>query len=406
MAAYNPGDLKVYTLNIAGIEFAQSFISFDVYESIRTPGIVANFVILDTENYIFQNKIAGGEDVELVFSSPGGEIIDYKFKINSIKEISSSPNLRAKTYQVECVSEEALNAKDRYVSKVYPNNLYSDMVEDVFKTFIRSTKNLEIEPTKTPQKYVIPKLKPFEAIDNLRRRSVSPTNDSSSYVFFENKDGFHFVTIEKLFRDHNIIKTLVQDAATGANFLAVKGNAILAAVIPQMMNSARTINMGNMKQSFRTFNFQTNEYKQKDVDNPADNAAAGGENPVSQTLKGDHTDEPNVISVMGINNQDLIGLKNRSFIPEQSPAQIAYADRIGSSSIKLSTVGDSTLKAGAMVTANLLRNTDETTYPGLDPRISGDFLIFNIRHQVKSPGKRPRYTCELELVKGGYEESI
>jgi hypothetical protein len=154
---------------------------------------------------------------------------------------------------------------------------------------------------------------------------------------------------------------------------------------------------------------QTNEYKIKDnIKDPDKGTKKGGVGErLSSALKQLHGDLAAKISIMPVNNHKDIGLNQKSGIPEQSPVQIAYADSIASSKINLSTIGDSKLKVGGMVTVNLLKKIALSTMPTADVTLSGDFLIFNCRHKVNAPGTvGPRYTCELQLVKGAYEESF
>ena len=174
------------------------------------------------------------------------------------------------------------------------------------------------------------------------------------------------------------------------------------------MSTSKTINQGYFNQSYRTFNFQTNEYKQKDnIKDPDKGTTKGGSGErAPAALKSLHSDEANKISVLPVNNHKDIGLNRKSGIPEQSPTQIAYADSVGSSKVNLTAVGDSALKAGGMVTANLLKKVSTSTLPTIDSTLSGDFLIFNCRHKISAPGTRPRYTCEMQLVKGAYGESV
>jgi len=409
MAAYNPGDILVAELTIKGADFKRTFLTLDVYESLATPGIIVKIAILDPEDFIGNAKIGGGEEVSLAFKSPGSDFITYKLVINSINNVQSTQSMKAKTYNITCCSKEAHTARDKYVSKSYEKTPFHTMIKNIFEEFIGSKKTLNIEETKGMHNFIVPKLKPFQAIDAMRRRSTSSENTSGSFLFFENQDGYHFTTIEKIFKDKNIIKTLVQNAATGSDFLGVKGNAILSVDIPEQMSTSKSISQGYFNQSYRTFNMQTNEYKIKDnIKDPDKGTTKGGTGErLSSALKQLHSDLAAKISVMPVNNHKDIGLNQKSGIPEQSPVQIAYADSIASSKINLSTIGDSKLKAGGMVTVNLLKKIALSTMPTADVTLSGDFLIFNCRHKVNPPGTvGPRYTCELQLVKGAYEESF
>jgi len=408
MTAFNPGDINVNELVIGQFDYTKSFVSFDVYESIYTPGIVANITVLDTADYLGKQKLSGGEEISLSFNHPGGQAAEYKFVVNSIQSTSSPPGQKSKSYVIEAISKEILNSKDKYISKSYDKKEFSKMVEDIFKEFLKSSKKLNIEETKGMQNYVVQRQKPFAAIDSIRRRSVSPTSKSSTYIFFENQDGYHFTTLEKIFKDRKIVKTLVQNSATGSNFFAAQGGNIISAEIPQQMDIGKSTSSGVLNSEYNTFNMFTLEYKRKQNNKkPEDEAKKEGvDNRIKKSYISAHDSEPGYVAVLPVSNEKKVGLGGKSYIPEQTPVQKAYADSLASGVLKLSVPGDSRLKAGAMVTANLLNKNEFTTPQSLDNFLSGDFLITALRHKISSPGERPRYTCSLECMKGGYQNSV
>jgi hypothetical protein len=69
---------------------------------------------------------------------------------------------------------------------------------DITKSYLGTSKKIDVQQTKGIQKVLVQSQQPFDAISMLRKRSISIDNKSSSYVFFENQEGFHFKTLEKL----------------------------------------------------------------------------------------------------------------------------------------------------------------------------------------------------------------
>lgn len=406
MSAYNPGDILVAELKVAGFDFKFSFVSFDVFESIFTPGILANITLLDTGDYIGQQKIAGGEPVTIVFKPPGGEMVEYKMVVNKVKKMEAAPSQKSKSYVIEAGSEEIFNAKDKYISKSYDKKQFSQMVEDIFKEYLKSNKKLNVEETKGMQRYIVANQRPYAAIDMIRRRSVSSQNESSSFMFYENSDGFHFTTIEKIIREKKIVRTLVQDNTTGSDFLNAKANNILQLKVPQQMDLAKSTSSGVMKSSFRTFNIFTLDYKEKDVDKPEEGTNKPGKDRIKSSYENKHKDQPGLISVMPVANEKDVGLGGKSYIPEQTPKQRAYADALASGVMRMTVVGDTVYKAGAMITAQITKKLDTTTHPGLDYALTGDMIISAVRHKINPPGVRPRYVSVLECLKASYNEDV
>ena len=76
----------------------------------------------------------------------------------------------------------------------------SAAVDDVLKRKLGTGKTVEIQATKGTFDHLLCNVRPLQAIDLLAERAVAAEDKyySSLFIFFENKDGYHFETIEKL----------------------------------------------------------------------------------------------------------------------------------------------------------------------------------------------------------------
>ena len=155
---YNPGDIFVDSLVISSqrgtLDLTKSFVTSSVYESIFTPGIMADIDVLDTNDELGQLKIVGDETVSFAFKVPGGESATYKLALHKLDDNKSSTGaMKSKQYTLKCVSEEAFHAKTNYVQKNY-NTQISGMVKDIVKDYLKSNKEVEVEETKGSQKII------------------------------------------------------------------------------------------------------------------------------------------------------------------------------------------------------------------------------------------------------------
>ena len=64
---------------------------------------------------------------------------------------------------------------------------------------MNSTKKINIDPTIVSQDLVIPNWTPFSAMNWLANRAISGSYKGANYLFYENKDGYNFVSLEGLF---------------------------------------------------------------------------------------------------------------------------------------------------------------------------------------------------------------
>ena len=84
------------------------------------------------------------------------------------------------------------------VSKSFEGT-YADLVVDMLATELKSTKNVFVEKTLNNKRLVIPDIHPFDVIRDASTQSVSETNMSPTFVFYETRNGYHFRTLESLF---------------------------------------------------------------------------------------------------------------------------------------------------------------------------------------------------------------
>ena len=101
------------------------------------------------------------------------------------------------SYKLQLVSAELMRNATRYVNRSYNGNI-NDIVTSIIKEDLQTEKPINIDKTSGIEKGTITRLNPFQAIDFLRRRAVSNEYKSSSYVFYESRDGYVFTTMEKL----------------------------------------------------------------------------------------------------------------------------------------------------------------------------------------------------------------
>lgn len=156
------GDIVIDTLLLAGprggFDMKDIVIQASVFESIFQKGTFATFNILDVDDAIGDLLLSGEESIIFQFhhiSPPeeGPQIASYVFAINKSSIIQGSGALnKAKTYTIECVSPETLQARGGMVQKGWETQL-SSVVNDIFGSELGSPRGLVTEATKGIQKF-------------------------------------------------------------------------------------------------------------------------------------------------------------------------------------------------------------------------------------------------------------
>ena len=173
----------------------------NIHEDMFNNTLSANIILEDTWNIIGRFPVVGHELITISLDTPEAEnelILEFRvYKIDNYEKSSD----RASVYTIQLISAEYLLNLGTTISKSYPNSLTSEVVRNIFDEmylmeFDMSGKVVDIEPTQNVHDIWIPNWKPFDAINWLASKSVPESKMGSNYVFYENRDGFNFKSIE------------------------------------------------------------------------------------------------------------------------------------------------------------------------------------------------------------------
>ena len=395
------GEIVIDTLFLTGPrgswEMKDIIMQTSVYENIFAKGTFATFKVLDVDDTIGDLLMSGEETILFQFHhiSPDTEesqIATYIFAINKVTTIQGEGGLqKAKTYTIECVSPETLVARTGLIQKNWNNVPISSMVGDIFNSELGSPRGLANEPTKGGQDFRASNIKAFSAIEQLQKRGVSAVVDSSAYVFFENRDSWHFQTLQALYLQ-DPIKILKQTDAIGSGHNDDLDQQIIHFTIVSMLNVEARLKMGAVATRVSTFDQRTRDFADK-VFNPTSFFNNGGfEGAYSRIGKSLH-----------------IPLNTRaptSFIPSDSPGTATSAADMMQLIVQLQVFGDTIFQAGKTIDINIPKSVSLTAAVPPDPIVSGKFLISKLRHNIEASTTRPRYTCIVEGIRGNFNTEL
>jgi len=407
---FTPGDISVNNFKMTSprgsLDLTHSFVSASIFESIFQPGIIAHIVVLDTDDQLGNLKMVGDETIDIEIDMPDGTSTTYNFAMHKLENANMTiKSLNSKTYTLKCVSEEALHAKTNYVQKSF-NGLLSDAVKDIHKNYLMSTKPITVEDTKGKQNIVIPHYDPFKAIDVIRKRSISDQNKSSTYLYFETRDGgkqsFSYVTLEKLFKGSSV-KTLNQVDSINSSVSNKAENNILALEIPQNFNTVDRINLGG-KRRVTQFEYRTHSYVSNDITTDSTKYSTGGSGSYNSPEFTKKYLTPK-IPPQSLIPADVSQRAN-THIPDNTADLQAFVSTLLQNSLKMRVYGDFKLLPGSVVNINVPNKVSTTNARDNDPLLSGNFVITRIHHDIGLAGESPRYTCSIECVKGNMESGV
>ena len=176
-------------------------INIQFYEDLFAPFITGSLILKDSLDLVNLFPFIGEEYLELEISTPTLDKNNIKGKYYIYKMTNREMvGDKSVVYQLHFISVEAVVDLNKKTSRVFGDKI-SKLIEPFIKdkTFgLESDKKVIIEETLNNTKYISNYWTPIENIMYLADTAIN-TNRSPSYVFFENRDGFYFISLEKLY---------------------------------------------------------------------------------------------------------------------------------------------------------------------------------------------------------------
>lgn len=200
------GDVNI---DIIQITTAQGFyqnitdqvMGLQIFEDLFSPFLTGTLEILDTLDLLNVFPFNGEEYLEMKILTPTMEKgnVDAKFYIYKMTNRATTGD-RSIIYTLQFISVEALTDLNTKISKTFSGKC-SDIAQRVLTDKIHGlniTKKYVIEETKNSTKYISNFWSPVKNLNNVVEKSIN-LNNQSSYVFYENRYGFNFVSLETLY---------------------------------------------------------------------------------------------------------------------------------------------------------------------------------------------------------------
>jgi hypothetical protein len=199
-------------------------LTINIYEDIFSPFITGSLVLKESFDYHSMMPLLGEEYLQLKVTTPTLGSINGTFHVYKMQDKVHAGD-RASSYELCFISIESLLDTNKKISKVFAGK-----ISDIVGTFVldkldgmESKKKFVVENTRNTIKYVSPYWGPVKNLTFLAENSISETQ-SPSFLFFENRDGFNFRSLEKLYKQKPI-QEFIMDRYSRDNFPG-GGNAL------------------------------------------------------------------------------------------------------------------------------------------------------------------------------------
>ena len=224
MAAINKSIYEKFIIESAdgsrNVDISAGVIAFTYFENIFSPSITARAIVVNTGNTIKGKDgrmqtvfnglpIRGGERllIKIAGNSNINKGLDFSDRPSRYFHVGSVTNVLidegTETFTLNLVSRETITNETVRVGKKFPTSQkISDSVKNILKDYIKTDKNIEVDPTQNPYGFIGNMKKPFSIITWLASKSVpgkgSSKDSSAGFLFYETKEGFNFRSIDNL----------------------------------------------------------------------------------------------------------------------------------------------------------------------------------------------------------------
>ena len=433
-------------------------IELNIYENIFRSALTANLTLSDSHNIPAKLPIVGQETVDINIKFTGGsDGADEKFvnikpppmHVNSVPTRNYNKP-KSQLFSLDMISEQYMSSVHSKVSRSYKDVAISDIVKDIYNTYIDDDNGMWIEETERDETCIIPNLRPYEAINWLARRAKQGDDYGVNYVFYETINGSFFVSLNYLASQIESGVTFVHKPAIddpsgviGVSLNEIKFNAFS---FIKSFDKDDTIREGLYSSKLITHDIVRKRIHEWDYDGflKWDVLTHVGEFPPlansdietkSASILRTSYAPPGDINSRAQDMKTMSGMVDSkvSFYPkhygmydslnvidkydndvenwkQQRDNNYGIYDGV---SILIETTGNPNLQVGMLVKLLILSaettDRDKMTDEIYDPFLSGKYMITAIQHIITISGSkdpRPVYNMRLELTKDGLESPV
>ena len=374
--------------------------SINYYESVTSPSISMTVSFIDIDQMISVKGITGGEMIDLEIIIPDFE---EKFKItskkqkmvlNSVRDVVTSSNKQTAT--LEFISEESLVNETCRVNKKFTGNvtqIVNELLESETKG-IKTKKEIKSDDAVNKYSFVGNLKRPFETIQWLCPKAQA-SSKNFGFLFFENRDGFHFKSIENLLKQEPEFLYKKPDRPTETDLRIIESN------LNQSNDMGINARMGMYSNKTIYIDLENETYEETDFNISELNP----EKPlkVIDTLK----EKPTRL-MFRILDQGALQKGSKKEEVEKRNELAVYQNKsyirnnlLFSQSLNISVPINPELRAGQMIEVQFPLKSEDYTAPtdeygrDGDNDISGKYLISELRHVI-GDGKS---STQLNLIR-------
>lgn len=392
------------SLNGQTANVAAQVISIEVYEDIFSPFMSVSMVLRESVDYINMFPFIGEEYLDLSVKTPSAKRgIEGKFYIYKITDRSYTKD-REVVYTIKAISEEWIVDANRKLSQTFKGNV-GELVEPLLqKTGLNTAKAYYVEKTANKTAFTASYWTPVKCLTFLATNATSDSK-SPTYLFFENRNGFNFRSIDELLKANSYQKfvkdNFSRDVDSPASASASKDpeqdyRRIISLEVPTLTDYMEDIQTGRLKSRIISHDIVTKQYIVKDYSVKKD------ENPPTLLNKSAAYTKyatSNSISTTIVMNKHYGNYSGFSDVTNFQTVQkrMSFFQNLQKYKVTIEVLGRTDYTVGQVVELSIPRATqiEKGNSNHIDMILSGKYLVSAIAHFIT----KESHICSMELIK-------
>lgn len=419
------------------VDFKPMFVEINYYEDIFNCVTSGDVIVSDAQGMIEKLGLCGSEYIKFTLSkdsdSPDDDsqyIIEKQFRIYKIGSRTKNNNEAVENYVIYFCSDEMLMNNQYRISKSYPYMTIKEMIMDIMENYLmvsdaRYDPDNKFENTDGIYNFIIPNLKPFEAINWLMQYARPADNSSigNDMIFFEDKESYVMASLQTLFVQDPIgtFKYQPKNLDTDSYVTNPEGDtsSLMFNVdhyeIENSFDTMEGINNGMLanqlmalnplRQAYSTHKFNYEEYSSQAKSLNGNKIVNNLQNRAGDTMSDTGLANFKLAFSNTDNDQNVYvqskppgSITNSVFIEDVLTMRKAQLNLTNYHKVKLQMGGNPFLTVGQTLVFDLVSTTpsgSEDLPKNSDSLYAGKYLISAIRHLITTGG----YSTIVEIVK-------
>jgi hypothetical protein len=408
---------------------SSALLFLDYYEDILSPSIMLTAQVMSSTSLLNVLPIRGGEAVQLSLETAFGtfeflgEKSLYVYKVSGISQETNSEIFTLNLVSKEAITNETTRCLRRYDGTI--DQSIKKILNDVLLT--EKFKDENIEKVANSYSFIGNQKKPFHILTWLGPKSIpegtSPSNTSggeltgqakgvAGYLFYENKDGFNFKSVDSLVKhtqpgtsnSKDIVKYYYSQV-TEANS-AINEYRILNYNIDKNTDLLKNLRVGMYSNSTYFYDLYENKlslitYTLKDEIKNASTLGADGNIVVSEEIGSSVSRIMVRTSDIGVmdNKDGVAGILDKTPMRDETDMakSLSRYNLLFTQSLNMVVPCNVNLKVGDIIYAEFprIRNSNNRD---ADDQQSGNYLIKELRHHIDPT----MMVTSLKLIRDSY----